>query len=422
MEMNVVSTLFDELYILFDEYIINHSKHFHEYKSVFKKKELIELIKNYENGLIPTEKNVKNKDELIDHLIYAFKLIGKYISSSDIFSKNEDVDDIHTNYLKFLLIPHILGTLCYETINIDIRFDRLKDAKLYFNEFITIVNIYNIVQINEYLYDDNDDNKNCDRDSYKSSNGTHNAINRRNIKIKRVKDEKKYQQIYNELAKTNLKKRENINFTFHNDNDNFYHDNHDDEEYREMYLSIIKYKLIQTLNTIDLMDTEMLVLEMRNKEISKKNYEKKNYEHGHNFPSLSNDNKPANNTKKPVIFKIKKNMQISDITQIRNYYKELVFKPFHNLPTISLEECAQIESQYALKGINNSENKNKNKKIKNKNIGNSELSDSDDDNEDDDYYKKCREEELEKDKNDREWDDWKYMHQKGIGNKNRNIT
>ncbi|CAD2100394.1 hypothetical protein YYG_03615 [Plasmodium vinckei petteri] len=418
MEMNVVSSLFDDLYLLFDEYIVNHSKNIHEYKSVFKKKELIELVKNYENGLVPTEKDVKNKDEIIDHLIYSFKLIGKYISSSDIFSKNEEVDDIHTKYLKFLLIPHILGSLCYETINIDIRFDRLKDAKLYFNEFITIVNIYNIVQINEYLYDDDDES--CDRDIYKSSSGAHNAINRRNIKIKRVKDEKKYQQIYNELAKTNLKKRENLNFTLHeDDNDNNYQSNYDDEEYREMYLSIIKYKLIQTLNTIDLMDTEMLVLEMRNKEMSKKNDEKKNSEHGHNFPSLSNDNKPANYTKKPVIFKIKKNMQISDITQIRNYYKELVFKPFHNLPTISLEECAQIESQYALKGINNSENKNK--KGKNKNAGNGELSDTDDDNEDDDYYKKCMEEELEKDKNDREWDDWKYMHQKGIGNKNRNI-
>ncbi|CAD2088282.1 type 2A phosphatase-associated protein 42, putative [Plasmodium vinckei brucechwatti] len=419
MEMNVVSSLFDDLYLLFDEYIVNHNKNINEYKSVFKKKELIELIKNYENGLVPTEKDAKNKDEIIDHLIYAFKLIGKYISSSDIFSKNEEVDDIHTKYLKFLLIPHILGSLCYETINIDIRFDRLKDAKLYFNEFITIVNIYNIVQINEYLYDDDDEN--CDRDIYKSSSGAHNAINRRNIKIKRVKDEKKYQQIYNELAKTNLKKRENLNFTLHDDdNDNNYQSNYDDEEYREMYLSIIKYKLIQTLNTIDLMDTEMLVLEMRNKEMTKKNDEKKNSEHGHNFPSLSNDNnKPTNYTKKPVIFKIKKNMQISDITQIRNYYKELVFKPFHNLPTISLEECAQIESQYALKGINNSENKNK--KGKNKNVRNNELSDTDDDNEDDDYYKKCMEEEIEKDKNDREWDDWKYMHQKGIGNKNRNI-
>ncbi|SCN59238.1 type 2A phosphatase-associated protein 42, putative [Plasmodium chabaudi adami] len=418
MEMNVVSSLFDDLYLLFDEYIVNHSKNIHEYKSVFKKKELIELVKNYENGLVPTERDVKNKDEIIDHLIYAFKLIGKYISSSDIFSKNEEVDDIHTKYLKFLLIPHILGYLCYETINIDIRFDRLKEAKLFFNEFITIVNIYNIVQINEYLYDDEDEN--CDRDIYKSSSGAHNAINRRNIKIKRVKDEKKYQQIYNELAKTNLKKRENSNFNLHDeDNDNNYQSNYDDEEYREMYLSIIKYKLIQTLNTIDLMDTEMLVLEMRNKEMSKINDEKKNSEHGHNFPSLSNDNKPTNYNKKPVIFKIKKNMQISDITQIRNYYKELVFKPFHNLPTISLEECAQIESQYALKGTSNSENKNK--KGKNKNMGNNELSDTDDDNEDDDYYKKCMEEELEKDKNDREWDDWKYMHQKGIGNKNRNV-
>ncbi|KAI4840784.1 type 2A phosphatase-associated protein 42 [Plasmodium brasilianum] len=405
METNVVMSLYDYLYILFDDYIVKSNKDFKTYKSIFRKKEFTEFVKNYSDiRKIPSFQVISNKDEIIDELIYAFKLLGKYVSGCDMFSKNEEVDDINTKYLKLLLIPHILGVLTYETINMNIRYDRLKDSKLYFNEYISIINIYKIILMDDYLLDEEENNDN--------------AINRRNIKIRRAKDEKKYQEIYHEIVRTNLKKNTNQNY---NEDDCT-----TDEDYRELYLSLIKYKCIQTLNMIDLIDIELQILEMRDRE-QKKKEELKNCSNDDNIIHTTNKN---DSIKKPWLFTIKKNMQISDITQIRNYYKDLVFKPSHNLPTISLEECAKIEMEYALKG-SNSANGNTNSKIKESKINGSKYNQvySEDDEDgvkndvnDEDYYKKCSKKEREKEIFDKEWDDWKDLHQKGIGNKNRNIA
>ncbi|GAW79381.1 type 2A phosphatase-associated protein 42 [Plasmodium gonderi] len=405
-EINGMSLLYDQLYLLFDDYIVKNIKHVNTYKSIFLKKEFCEFVKNHGNVATRRNELITSKDEIIDELIYAFKMFGKYINTCDMFSENEEVDDISTKSLKFLLIPYILGILSYETVNMDIRYDRLKDSKLYFNEFISIINIYKIIQMNEYLLDK--DEKEI------------NEMNRRNIKVKRAKDEKKYQDMYDEITKIKIKKGTTQNY-----NPSISSYDTEDEEHREMYLSLIKHKCIQTLNTIDLIDTELQVLEMRNRELVQKSGKHPN-DGGGGCVNNNNDNSRLNDNqygtiRKPWLFTIKKNMQISDMTEIRNYYRDLVFRPAHNLPTISLEECAKVEMEYALKGSGVA-NTNK------KNGDNNTLSNEDqngvikNDINDDDYYKKCSKEENEKDIMDREWDDWKDLHQKGIGNKNRNVA
>ncbi|CRG94433.1 type 2A phosphatase-associated protein 42, putative [Plasmodium gallinaceum] len=372
MEINEVISLFDHFYILFDDYIVKNTKDINSYNSIFNKKEFLEFLKFYSNVKIKNKEIISNKDEIIDELIYAFKHLGKYINRCDIFSKNEEIDDINTKYLKLLLIPYILGFLSYETININIRYDRLKDSKLYFHEYINLMNIYKIIKMDDYLFDE--------------ENST-NLVNRRNIKIKRTKDEKKYQEMFEEIFKNNLKYKDGNNI--------------DDtcDDYREMYISLIKCKFIQTLNIIDLIDTELQFLEIRNNEKEDKKENVKNSD-------------IKDQVRKPWFFSIKKKMQLSDVTQIRNYYKDLVFKPFHNLPTISLDECAKIEMEFSLKGTNDNNQKNNE---------NDDIQDLKNDK-NDDYYKEYSKKEREKEIFDKEWDDWKDLHQKGIGNKNRNIA
>ncbi|CRG98639.1 type 2A phosphatase-associated protein 42, putative [Plasmodium relictum] len=373
MEIKEVISLFDYFYILFDDYIVKNTKGVNSYESIFHKKEFVEFLKLDSNVKIKKKEIISNKDEIIDELIFAFKHLGKYINRCDMFSKNEELDDINTKYLKFLLIPFILGFLTYETININIRFERLKDSKLYFHEYISLINIYKIIKMDDYLFDD--DNVNL--------------VNRRNIKIKRTKDEKKYQEMFEEIFKNNLKNKKG------DDIDDTCDDN------REMYISLIKCKFIQTLNIIDLIDTELQFLEIRNNEKEKNENDK-------------NSDVKKNQVRKPWFFSIKKKMQLSDVTQIRNYYKDLVFKPSHNLPTISLDKCAKIEMEYSLEGTND-----KNQKIdENENDESQDLKND----KNDDYYKECSKKEREKEIFDKEWDDWKDLHQKGIGNKNRNIA
>ncbi|KYO00547.1 type 2A phosphatase-associated protein 42, putative [Plasmodium reichenowi] len=432
MNVNEILSIYDSLYSIFDKYIINNNKDgISNYYSIFFKKEFVEFLKYDANiKIVSNKKVIKNKDEIIDELLYAFKTMGSYINKSDLFSKNEEIEDINTKYIKLLLIPFILGSLCYETLNINIRYERLKDAILYYNEFLRLINMFKIIDIDDYLYEEE---------------GTQtNPTNRRNIKIKRAKDEHKFELMYNDIFQKfndqyNKRKIKDVQQNISNNTYDIY-DDIDDEEIRKMYISLIKHKCMQTLNTIDLIHTELPLLKMRNdKQQEQRNKDEENKENKENSNSnnSNSNNSYSNNSysnrnnnyynhssneiknesiKKPWFFTIKKNMKPSDITELRNYYKDLVFKPFHNLPTISLEECAQMEMQYSLKGTNDNDinntqgfgNQNEEKEL----LRNEKN---------DDYYKEDLKKEDEKDLHDREWDDWKDLHPKGIGNKNKNI-
>ncbi|GAB64869.1 hypothetical protein PCYB_032800 [Plasmodium cynomolgi strain B] len=404
-EPHNATAMYDELYLLFDDYIIKNSKKPNTYESLFRKKEFLQFAKLHgTNAVVTSPKEViKNKDEIIDELIYAFKLFAKYTK----------VEDINTKYLKYLLIPYILGVLCYETINMEIRSDRLKDAKLYFAEFISVVNTYNITPVDDYLLDKVDD--------------TSQAMNRRNIKVKRAKDEKKYQDLYDDIIKikTNMKRGVSQNY-----NPSCFSDDVEEEQLRELCLSLIKCKCLQTLNMMDLIDTELEVLEMRSRQndLNKQQQngqltnDAKQSHHG----QLPQNNHPNGGVKKPWLFTIKKNMAPADMTQMRNYYRDLVFTPAHNLPTISLEECAKIEMEYAVKGkggVNTlgSDDERGGSPTSGAQKSGALKSGKQNGADDEDEYEKCSEE-SEKEVMDREWDDWKDMHQKGIGNKNRNVA
>ncbi|CAA9986621.1 type 2A phosphatase-associated protein 42, putative [Plasmodium knowlesi strain H] len=402
------TTLYDELYLLFDEYIVRNCKQPNTYESLFCKKEFVQFAKLHGTSVVVTspKKEIKNKDEIIDELIYAFKLFAKYTSMCDFFSKNEEVDDINTIYLKFLLIPYILGVLCYETISMEIRSDRLKEAKLYFGEFINVVNVYKIAPVEDYLLDEGGE--------------VNQAMNRRNIKVKRAKDEKKLQDFYDDMIKMNVKKGSSQNY-----NHLCFADHMEEEQIREIYLSLIKCKCLQTLNMMDLIDTEIEVLEMRNRQqVQDKQHQNGKPTQGtkdtHDGQPPHQNKHPKDGIKKPWLFTIKKNMPLADMTQMRNYYRDLVFTPAHNLPTISLEECAKIEMEYALKGEGMAPRSEEERRGNPKSGTIKGAAQNGTDDEED--YEKSSKEESEKELMDREWDDWKDMHQKGIGNKNRNVA
>lgn len=386
MEINEVLCIFDQLYLLFDEYFIKQTKNVNSYESIFQNKQIVELIKLNANVIIKTKDNIKKKDEIIDELLFALKNIDNYFQKCDVFSKNETVDDIHTKYLRILLIPYILGYLNNETENIDIRYDRLIDAKLYFNEFMSNVHMFKIMKIDEYLIDEENEQD---------------LFQRRNIKIKRAKEEQNFQELLNQLLKKNIQQAEKGR-----EKESLVDDT--SEENREIYLALIKMKFMQTLNAVDLLDTELKLLEMRRAKEQEKEKErvKETEKNGTSFVSKKNEA-----VKKPWLLSIKKDMKFYDVSQIRKQYKESVFKPFHNLPTITLEECAKIEMQHALNGVND---KNQNNSDTEQEIIKNEKNE--------DYYKQCLKEEKEQEIFHKEWDDWKDLHQKGIGNKNRNIA
>eukprot|EP00921_Rhytidocystis_pertsovi_P013499 GHVQ01021832.1.p1 GENE.GHVQ01021832.1~~GHVQ01021832.1.p1 ORF type:complete len:390 (+),score=75.50 GHVQ01021832.1:281-1450(+) len=73
----------------------------------------------------------------IEGLLRSFVMLGGLVEQADMWpSENEELSDVPTGSLRYLTIPFILGDLCVESEIIDMRLNRLRQAKLYFGLFM----------------------------------------------------------------------------------------------------------------------------------------------------------------------------------------------------------------------------------------------------------------------------------------------
>ena len=87
-----------------------------------------------------------------------------------IFSENEELSDIHSENLRFLLLPFYVGS-CYGKVHAQRKIS-IQKSRLYLNEFIKLMIHYNI--IDKKLKDqwkklENGDNYQVDRDEKKEN-------------------------------------------------------------------------------------------------------------------------------------------------------------------------------------------------------------------------------------------------------------
>ncbi|XP_026186996.1 immunoglobulin-binding protein 1 [Mastacembelus armatus] len=71
---------------------------------------------------------------------------SRMASQLDLFSRNEDLEEVATADLKYLLLPALLGALTMKQVSRDKRLDIVQTARVYFMDFLRRCKDYNISQ------------------------------------------------------------------------------------------------------------------------------------------------------------------------------------------------------------------------------------------------------------------------------------
>ncbi|GBE62103.1 TAP42 family protein [Babesia ovata] len=321
------------------------------------------------------------KLKALKDLEYAFQLMMVGCHEMNLFSSNEEIADVHTEDLKFLMLPYLAAHVGIEKPDIKQRLNVLKRCVVYLTEFINTLIRMNIMHQRELVY-------------WERNLGDI-ADERRTFRINSTK----YSIEILAKLRPAFNTAEGIATFIKSANAN-----HSDEAtVRARILDLLHLFSFEAINLYDMIKMEIPLLERHLRESSNPELNASR-EDGRMEPPRS----------KPWVVKVDGVSKL-DPTTAHFLYKKLIFVPGHNLPNISLEECARIEMDMDVNTIGvrgAKENKKKEDSAEEDDgckSGSESSSSSDSDEDSDDTKEKAT------------WDDWKDDHPRGSGNKNRNV-
>lgn len=272
------------------------------------------------------------------------------IEMLSLFSPNEEIDDVPTSDMKYLLVPFMLAQTLSEIPQIENRYHNLQNAIVYWEIFLT-----QMMRLGVTPDSDHDE-----------QSSTTDPAKLRTLKIEALKKKQEFKEKIDALFSRAPKPDSENASVF---------PGLDDEDVRELVLLLLKSAVIESKEQSHLAKTELPFLERFNEE--------------KNNPTKSTTKpEPKAAASKPFV------LRINDPIELRKLYLNKVFQPFHELPTISLAECAEIEMAQDLAIGANTTTKAK-----------------------DEETSENEEEEMKA----RAWDDWKDHNPKGSGNTMKNV-
>lgn len=300
----------------------------------------------------------------LDALSGKLKSIAMRVRQLRLFSPNEELDDVSTADLKFLLLPHLLGDVVAATKNLADRPGALRQALVFWRGFAADCQRLKVAHA--------DDSQAIDR-------GPEDALDpaaKRDEKIARYRRSKELDE---QVAYLFRKKREVLG-----DELQWGHGGAFDEEMeRELTLALLSRAVAAAAEDIASAEQELPLLEMMAAR-----------------GGPGNAPKPPPAAEKPFI------VRIQDKAELMRLYKEMVFQCPHELPTMSLAEAAEIEMEQMR------EKQERQAAQMRDQAGDRWLRDR----------VSAEEEEERKVHKDRDWDDWKDDHPWGSGNKMANVA
>ncbi|GFE55344.1 TAP42 family protein [Babesia ovis] len=319
----------------------------------------------------------QHKLRALGQLEVAFQLIMVGCDALDIISRNDDLSDIHTDALKYLMLPYLAAHVAIQKPEMKHRAIMLRRGLVYLTEFMNTLSGLKLLLERE--------------DLYWNRNVTDVPSERRNF---RVESTKWSVQLLGDLRPI-LNSAESVEQFLRCANA----DAVDEEAARSQMISLLHLFSCDAISLYDMIQMEIPMLERYMSE-AKSGKKEDNQDH------------KSNSMRKPWTIYVDGVSKL-DPTTAHFLYKRLIFVPGHNLPEISLDECARIEMEMDVKTIGTKTQEKRAKSPRSECSGDSEASDSDytSDSRDDD--------EVAKEK--AKWDDWKDDHPKGSGNKNRNV-
>eukprot|EP01091_Cochliopodium_minus_P014475 TRINITY_DN4913_c0_g1_i1.p1 TRINITY_DN4913_c0_g1~~TRINITY_DN4913_c0_g1_i1.p1 ORF type:complete len:340 (+),score=124.76 TRINITY_DN4913_c0_g1_i1:35-1054(+) len=306
--------------------------------------------------------NDEKFQQQIKNTIESFKIVASLVNKSSIFSQNEELQDISTSRLKYILVPYYLAQLTLKIVDMENRLKNINIAKLYFSNFVSKSIQYGLVMKEDVETLESDAPLQPQR--------------KREEKIKRAKREmelkKQLKEINDKLEELN-KKFDEKKF------DEF------EEYYREQLLLQIGSFVTRTIDELILVAEEAPLLQHMEEMKKKGGKTMRDKE-------ILDDRK----LEKRENIHIDKTGKIFTIPTRKQKISE-VFRPSYTQHTISIEEAGEIDYQEMLE-------RQKREEISKK------KREEEPDEDDLDYY------DTVKIYKDREWDEWKDDNPTGSGN------
>ena len=293
-----------------------------------------------------------------------------------LFSPNESADDIASGDLQYLSIDYHIGELAPKTTSGD-RKSLLRRAQVAYTRYLSLLDDYDLLSTKDRkLYE----KFNHDRDAF-ALLPSHDASARRETKIARFNQEKELKQKLEHLSKNPLALQ------------------NDDSALRELRLAEIALHTHQTFYSLDLIAQELKMLALApppsepasaERDVRQPNGQSQDGYSDRLDPSLQQ--LPRNGKAGPILNKDGRPLQPFTLLDSRQRLRNGVFRPSHNLPTMTIDEYLEEEKRRG--GIINGGGESPAKEI------------------DEDDLEAADRETMKA----REWDDFKEDNPKGAGN------
>lgn len=272
-----------------------------------------------------------NSSTFQDNLSAAIKLYEECVKIADqiaLFSPNETLEDISSTDLQYLLLNYRIAELILRINSRDQRKANISRAQRSYESYLKQLDNYDMLAkpdaqlLEQYL----------DSPTTFSAVSTADPASRRDMKIKRFKEEKALRQKLDYLRQNPL--------ALHND----------DDAYRQLQLTNIAFATHQTFAALESIGQELHILSMappaespsaqpRVEDDRERNGRSDKYSERLDAP-LSH---LSAGIKGPLLDKSGKPLRPFTLTGKRREFREGVFRPDHSLPTMSIDEYLEEE-------------------------------------------------------------------------------
>ncbi|XP_046847025.1 immunoglobulin-binding protein 1-like [Xenia sp. Carnegie-2017] len=307
-----------------------------------------------------------NPTEIQDSIcesIDCFRKAIEMINDLVLFSNNEELDEVSTTNLRYLLVPALLGEL-YLKLRFDNRLEVVMMSKVYFLNFLERCKMYHLIK------QDGDANiQSAVTSCINVKKSLEELAIERQAKIKRYKRMKEQEKQINEIS---------------NALESWSGSNEEEEIQRKLTIVLLENWIDRSFENLSAINSEMQILEhmAKMKEID------------------------STTLKTDVLEEKEKKLFSRPVLITRQIIQNKVFGPgYPSLPTMTQEEYFEKELR---EGKIVTEYSDKSKQMESENSKDFEKNTTDD-AEDEEYLKKLAK--------DREWDDWKDDHRRGWGNR-----
>eukprot|EP00931_Biecheleriopsis_adriatica_P105183 TRINITY_DN79752_c0_g1_i1.p1 TRINITY_DN79752_c0_g1~~TRINITY_DN79752_c0_g1_i1.p1 ORF type:complete len:412 (+),score=122.00 TRINITY_DN79752_c0_g1_i1:99-1238(+) len=238
----------------------------------------------------------------LDALLSQLKGIAYHVMKLRLFSPNEELDDINTTDLKYLLVPYLLAEVTAATRDIEDRIAALRRALLYWRAFAADCHRLKVAHA--------DDIRAIDR----SPEDALDPASKRDEKIARYKRTKELDE---KVAYLFAKKKEGSGDEYLWGAGSAF----DEEMERDLVLALLRRAVSSVPDSITSAEQELPMLEMMM---------------ARGGPGKG-PKQPPPPAEKPFI------VRIQDRAELERIYRDMVFQCPHALPTITLEEAADAD-------------------------------------------------------------------------------